>query len=1089
MRLLSFTVILVVVLTFSSCKKITGDNSLFSEIPSSETAITFKNTLLEKKAFGILYYLYYFNGGGVAIGDINNDGLQDIYFTANNRNGNKLYLNKGNLRFEDITEKAKVAGTADWHTGATMADVNGDGWLDIYVSAVSQQKGLEGHNALYINQKNGTFEEQSTQYGLNFSGFSTQAAFFDYDHDGDLDCYLLNQSLQPNQNIRPAKGRADFDPHAGDRFYRNENGAKFTDISKEVGIYQSNLGYGLGISVADFNNDGWEDVYIGNDFHENDYYYINTGKGRFVESGEKHFRHYSRFSMGNDAADYDNDGQIDLVTVDMLPDNEKILKTYGSDEQFDTYQYKIISNGFQYQFSKNCLQNNNGNGQSFSEVGLMAGVSATDWSWCPLFVDFDNDSNKDLFISSGIVKRPVDLDYVKYVSDLYMTKGMNNTDKYDADALQKMPDGSSHPFFFKGDGAGSFKDESETWGTAQMKGYFNGAAYADLDNDGDMDMVINNIDAEASILRNNTTQQKSITINFEGENLNKFGIGAKVYLFSNQKMQHQQLMATRGFQSSSQLALQFGLGKSSKIDSILVIWNDQRYQVIKNINNQNKITLKQKEASGKFDYATFFAPQKEILENITSKINLTWKHQENLFQDFNSQPLLPHKLSTKGPKIAVGDINNDGLDDFYACGASNQAGVLMIQQRNGSFTVSSQPTFAQDALQEDVDAVFFDANKDGFQDLLVISGGNEFENGRTELQDRLYLNNQKGGFSEANFPAILENKSCVSIADIDADGDSDVFIGSLSPANAYGILSNSHLLINDGNANFTPAPDSQINLKEIGIVNTAAFADINKDNKPDLVVAGDFMPITIFVNKGGRFDKTTLPNSSGLWQGTYVNDVNDDGNLDILAGNWGLNNKFCSNKDGKIKLYSKDFDKNGKIDQLLSYSILGKEYPFLPKDEMEKPMPVLRKHYQLYTDYAGLEMKDAFLGFVEQVTPLEAEKLSSVVCFGDGKGGFSIVDLPRNLQKSPIFSFQNIGNGKVVAVGNFYDSPPYEGRYDAQPMALFTVKNTDLNYLHQPNLYNFNKQARDIKQLRTINNQKIFVVAFNNDALEVLRMK
>jgi enediyne biosynthesis protein E4 len=507
---LSFLSCIAFVLLFSSCEK---KSSLFTSLSASKTNVHFANNLEKRDLFSILYYLYYYNGGGVATGDINNDGLPDIYFTANSKGHNKLYLNKGNFQFEDITDKAGVAGTSDWCSGVTMADVNGDGLLDIYVSAVANHHGLQGRNELFINKGNGSFTESASQYGLDFSGFTTQTAFFDYDHDGDLDCYILNQSHQPNQNIVDTVNRRKFDKYSGDRLYRNDMNTptgKFTDVSASAGIYQSSLGYGLGIAIADMNNDGWDDIYIGNDFHENDYYYINNGNGSFTESGSKVFNHYSRFSMGNDIADYNNDGQPDLVTVDMLPKDEKVLKTYGSDENADIYKLKIVRNGYQYQYSKNCLQRNNGNGASFSETALLSGISATDWSWCPLFADFDNDGSKDLFISSGIVKRPVDLDYVKFVSNLYMHKALNTSDKYDDMALEKMPDGSSHPFLFKGDGQSYFTDVSDDWGTGKMKGYYNGASYADLDNDGNLDLVINCIDAPAVILKNNAPRKKYI---------------------------------------------------------------------------------------------------------------------------------------------------------------------------------------------------------------------------------------------------------------------------------------------------------------------------------------------------------------------------------------------------------------------------------------------------------------------------------------------------------------------------------------------------------------------------------------------------
>lgn len=1061
-------------------------NTMFEQMSSSTTNIDFVNNLEKKKLLSILYYLYYYNGGGVAAGDINNDGLTDLYFSANSNAANKLYLNKGNFEFKDITKDAGVAGTSDWSTGVTMADVNGDGFLDIYVCAIANAHGLEGRNQLFINNKNNTFTESANEYGLGFSGFSTQAAFFDYDQDGDLDCYLLNQSQKPHQNIVDTSYRRKFDAAVGDKFFRNEfiTGGyqagikKFTDVSKEAGIYQSNLGYGLGIATGDFNNDGWDDVYVGNDFHENDYYYLNNGNGTFRESGAEHFGHYSRFSMGNDVADYNNDGQLDIVTVDMLPPDEKVLKTYGSDENADIYKFKLQRNGFQYQCSRNCLQRNNGSGSTFSDVALISGISATDWSWCPLFADFDNDGNKDLFISSGIAKRPVDLDYIRFVSDLYNKKNYNKTDQYDDDALAQMPDGSSKPFLFKGDGNLFFEDVSNEWGTGDMKGYFNGAAYADLDNDGRLDLVINQIGEKAAVLKNNVENKSHLTISLRGNIGNQKGVGTKCYVFRDGKMQYQQLMLTRGFQSSSEPRLHFGFPDNKRPDSLLVVWPDQRFQVIREVTLDTPLVVWKSHAGKKFDYKRFFPNDSSFLRK---ERVVQWKHHENAFNDFNIQSLIPHEQSTRGPKMALADVNDDGLEDFFIGGAKGQPGSLMIQQRSGNFYSADTAVFDADKLCEDVDAEFFDANGDGKVDLYVVSGGSEYSGNAAPLLDRLYLNNGKGRFAKSGdaLPPVFANKSCVAAADVDKDGDQDIFVGTLADPKAYGIPQTSYLLMNDGKGKFSLAGENIISLSNIGMVTSASFADVDKNGTSDLIVAGEWMPLTIFVNNKGTFSKVDLPSSSGLWQTVFVDDINKDGNADILAGNWGWNTKYWSGKNGPLKLYVSDFDRNGRTDQLLSYTFEGKEYPFLAKDEVERSLPLLKKHYLKYAEYAGVVMKDVFYGWIDTIKPQTAERLGSVICYGDGKGNFIIKDLPAQLQLSPIFSFTRVNDNLYASGGNFFDVIPYEGQYDAQALALFHANGDSISVTYGNSLKG---QVRDVK---VINN--ILMVAQNNDSLVVFK--
>tara|TARA_Y100001980_G_C14556886_1_gene352414 strand:+ start:59088 stop:62345 length:3258 start_codon:yes stop_codon:yes gene_type:complete len=1081
---------------FGACSD--TNEKLFSLVTPDESNVEFVNLLVENEELNIMKYDYLYNGGGVAIGDINQDGLEDIYFSGNMVD-NRLYLNKGNFKFEDITEKAGVAASNGWSSGVTMADVNCDGLLDIYVCRSAFDNYRQRKNLLYINNGDLTFTEKAKDYGIDDSGYSTQATFFDYDQDGDLDMYLLNHSLSQysdfNEKTKDLKTRNN--PLFGDKFFKNIGG-KFEEVTKEAGIKSNVLGFGLGVAVSDINNDGWLDIYVCNDFNEQDYLYINDQKGGFTEQLEHYFDHVSLNSMGNDIADINNDGHMDILTLDMLPEDNYRQKMMAGPDNY--YKFSLLEqSGFYHQSMRNMLQLNHGNDLGFAEIGQMSGVSNTDWSWAGLMADFDNDGHKDIFITNGFKHNFTDMDFIQYLADETIKQRRGGPTPSNMRMVEEMPPIVVPNYMFRNKGNLSFEPVAEEWGLGQP-GISNGAAYADLDNDGDLDIVVNNLDDNASIYRNNSRTHNgnhALKVMFEGSTCNAFGIGARVKIHTGGQLIVQEHTVVRGFQSSVGNSMVIGLGDIEVIDSLIISWPDQKQQKFFDLSVDTTYHLSYRLAADDTHTPT---EKPSLFVKSKGVPGLNYTHEENYFNDFDADILLPHMLSTQGPAMAMGDINGDGLDDLYAGASKGYAGAIYIQQPDRTFSGSA--VFAEDANSEDLDALFFDADGDGDNDLYVVSGGSEFTDGDASLQDRLYLNNGSGQMEKANtLPVMLTSGSCVIPNDIDQDGDLDLFVGGRLKPGGYPVSPRSYILENDGSGSFSDVTETMSkDLMYPGMVTDAVWSDFDGDGAKDLILVGEWMPVTLFRNTGNGLEKladsTGLEDTEGWWNTIVAHDVDMDGDDDYLVGNLGLNAQLKASTTHPVSLLHKDFDGDGVVDPILSYFIDNESYPALSRDDLIAGMNYLKQRFNSYAAYAETRTKDIFTEQeLDGASTLLAKTLESGWIENKGAGNFSWHTFPQMAQVSPIYSilpgdFNQDGYRDVILGGNFSRTRVKFGRYDANNgVLLLGNQQGELEYARtEESGLNINGEVRKLMMLPTATDS-VVVVLRNNGPMEFWKMK
>jgi hypothetical protein len=1066
--------------------------------------------------------MYFYNGAGVGAGDFNNDGFIDLFFSSN-QGENKLYLNEGNLHFKDVTNQTKIPQDGGWSTGVSVVDINNDGLLDIYVCRVGNFEILKGKNQFLICHgidKNGIpyYEDKAADYGLDFSGFSTQAAFLDYDIDGDLDMFLLNHSVHQNGTFGERKNfLGTYHPLTGDRLYRNNlstsartEGAtsfdsssnlegKFTDVTKKSGINSSAIGYGLGIAISDINLDGYPDIYVGNDFHENDYLYINQQNGTFKEQLTEQIMHTSQFSMGVDIADLNNDAFPEIITVDMLPSDPYILKRSLGEDEYNLFNMKIHY-GYNHQYAKNTLQLNRKNGM-FSEVAMYSGVFATDWSWAPLFLDFDNDGLKDLFVSNGIPKRLNDMDYVSYISNDEVQGKIksNQVDEKEMAVINKFPEIKLPNRFFKNKGNAVFDDIEQSL-SGNTKTFSNGAVYADLDNDGDLDIVVNNIDEPVLLYENKTTNNSNasfLQIKLNGSANNKNAIGSRVIVYAKNEVRTYEKYPVKGFQSSMETPLHIGLA-NTQVDSMILIWPDNTYQNILLQNDTSHLTITYNQNLPSFDYNTlnkYDSSKTAPVTDVTSEVGLTFLHEENPFVEFDREPLIPFMVSREGPALAVGDLNSDGLEDVFLGSSKGKKSAVFFQLPNGKFNRSTQINIDKDSTYEDVDAVVIDVNNDSFNDLVIASGGNEYYGNTEYLTPRVYVNDGKGNFnrSQNSFPTLTVTTSCITANDFNNDGSVDFFISGRAVPWEYGQIPQSYLFQNNGTGKFINVTDKNAKeLSNVGFVKHAQWFDIDKDGDSDLLLSLEWGGICAFINDKGLFRKKMLTDKNGWWNFTLPVDVDADGDVDLIAGNLGLNNRLKSSDKQPVKLYYNDFDGNGKKEQVLTYYLEGKEIPFANKDELQKQMPLIKKKFLYAENFAKASFNDLFTTQkIRQADVLTANYFSNVLLINDGKMNFTPQPLPWKAQLSSfkdavVVNANNDNLPDLALFGNFYESNVQMGRYDADfGSLLINSGNGNFSYSGLNGLQ-VKGQVRHVRRI-TIANKECYILAKNNDSLQVIQ--